>query len=113
MLNIEVIREYCLSKEEVTEDMPFGDDTLVFRVKSKIFLLLPLNDALRFNVKADPARAIEQRELYSSVLPGFHMNKVHWNTVIIDGTIPEREILMFIDDSYLLVKKPVGKSKKA
>lgn len=112
MLNVESIRDYCLSKVETVEAMPFGDSTLVFKVRNKIFLLLPLDSSLRLNVKADPADALEQRELYEAVKPGFHMNKKHWNTVVIDGTIPDKEILTFIDDSYGLVLKSAGRSKQ-
>lgn len=111
MLNIEFLRDYCLAKEGASEEMPFGDDTLVFKANTKIFLLVPLNSPLKFNVKADPLRAIELREQHSSVLPGFHMNKKHWNTILIDGSIPDKEILTFIDDSYGLIKSAQTKSK--
>lgn len=111
MLNIEFLRDYCLAKEGASEEMPFGDDTLVFKVKTKIFLLLPLNSDLKFNVKADPLKAIELREQHTAVLPGFHMNKRHWNTILIDGSIPDKEILTFIDDSYNLINSNPTKSK--
>ncbi len=105
MLNIESLRDYCLSKPGASEEMPFGISTLVFKVQNKIFLLMPIDSALQINVKADPARAIELRELHAAVIPGYHMNKKHWNTVLIDGTIGDKEILTFIDDSYNLVNK--------
>ena len=110
-MNIESLREYTLEKPSVTEGFPFGDDVIVYRVNSKIFLLLPLNtQPLQFNVKCNPDKAIELREEYPDVvLPGYHMNKKHWNTVIADGTLTNKQLLEMIDDSYELVK---GKKKK-
>jgi predicted DNA-binding protein (MmcQ/YjbR family) len=106
-MDIEQLREYCLSKPDTEETLPFGPDTLVFKVKGRVFLLTGLdNHPLQFNVKCDPDKAIELREQYpESVLPGYHMNKKHWNTVIVDGRIPPRELRSFIDDSYFLVSK--------
>jgi predicted DNA-binding protein (MmcQ/YjbR family) len=103
-MNIESIREYCLSKKYVTECMPFGDDTLVYKVSGKIFILANLDGDLTINLKCDPAFALELRERYTSVIPGYHMNKKHWNTVMIDGSIPDREIFEWIDHSYDLVR---------
>lgn len=111
MLNIEFLREYCLAMKGATEEMPFGDSTLVFKVMNKIFMLMPIDGALKFNVKADPLKALELRELYPAVLPGFHMNKKHWNTILIDGSIPDKEILTFIEDSYGLITKTGTKPK--
>jgi predicted DNA-binding protein (MmcQ/YjbR family) len=102
-MNIEILRNYCISKKEVTESFPFGDDTLVFKKKGKIFVLANLDGDLSINIKCDPAFALELREKYASVIPGYHMNKKHWNTVLIDGTIPDKEILEWIDNSYDLV----------
>ncbi len=103
-MNIESLREYCLLKKAVTEDFPFGETTLVFRVKEKIFLLVSLNaDPLQFNAKCDPEKAIELREKYDAVKPGYHMNKKHWNTVVIDGSISTKLIKEMIDDSYDLI----------
>ena len=110
MLNIETLREYCLSKPDVEEDMPFGNSTLVFKVNNKIFLLAPLDKTLQFNVKCDPDKAVELRAQFSSVEPGFHMNKKHWNTVTVDETIPYELLLSFIDHSYNLVKLAKKKS---
>lgn len=109
-MNIEIIRDYCLSKENVTESLPFGDDTLVFKSEGKIFALANLEGNLTLNLKCDPATAVELRERYASVIPGYHMNKRHWNTLLIDGSIPDREILSWIDHSYTLVTK--GKKTK-
>jgi predicted DNA-binding protein (MmcQ/YjbR family) len=109
-MNPESLREYCLSKKGVTEDFPFGETTLVFRVKEKIFLLFALNgDPLQFNAKCDPVRAIELREEYTAIKPGYHMNKKHWNTVIIDGSIPSALIKEMIDDSYGLIVQSLPK----
>ncbi|HEX8676275.1 MAG TPA: MmcQ/YjbR family DNA-binding protein, partial [Segetibacter sp.] len=84
----------------------FGPETLVFKVKGKIFLLASLEkQPLQFNVKCDPERAIDLREKFACVLPGYHMNKKLWNTVIVDGTIPTYDLQEFIDDSYRLVSK--------
>jgi predicted DNA-binding protein (MmcQ/YjbR family) len=109
-MNIEFIREYCLKKPEVTEGFPFGEDTLVFKVAGKIFLLASLDEIpLRLNLKCDPEKAIELREKYDSVLPGYHMNKSHWNTVIVDGSFSRNDLLEWIDDSYLLVVNSLKK----
>jgi predicted DNA-binding protein (MmcQ/YjbR family) len=109
-MDIEFLREYCLSKKVVTENFPFGDSTLVFKVKGKIFLLASLEKTtLQFNVKSDPDKAVELREQFSSVQPGYHMNKKHWNTVIADGNIPVSTIKEMIDDSYFLVVKSLPK----
>ncbi|WP_018616097.1 MmcQ/YjbR family DNA-binding protein [Segetibacter koreensis] len=105
-MNIEQLWEYCKSKPGAQEGFPFGPQTLVFKVKEKIFLLAPLEkQPLQFNVKCDPEKAIELREKYLSVLPGYHMNKKLWNTIIVDGSIPVNELKEFIDDSYLLVSR--------
>lgn len=104
-MNIETIREYILQKPSVTEGFPFGEDTLVFKVKEKIFFLGSLDSSpLQFNVKCDPEKAIQLREEYpESVLPGYHMNKKHWNTIIVDGKLSAKQLKEMIDDSYILV----------
>ena len=104
-MNIETIRDYILEKPYVTEGFPFGEDTLVFKVNEKIFFLTGLSSSpLQFNVKCDPALAIQLREEYpETVLPGFHMNKKHWNTVIVDGRLSAKQLKEMIDDSYDLV----------
>jgi predicted DNA-binding protein (MmcQ/YjbR family) len=109
-MNIETLREYCLSKPGAEEDLPFGPDTLVFKVAGKIFLLASLDrESLQFNVKCDPEKAIELREEFSCVIPGYHMNKKHWNTILVDGSVPLKKIKEWIDHSYELVS---GKKKK-
>ncbi len=109
-MDIEQIRDYALSLEQVTEGFPFGETVLVFKVQGKIFLLLPMDsDGLQFNVKCEPELAIELRENYpDTVLPGYHMNKRHWNTVIVDGRLSGKQIREMIASSYQLVK---GKKK--
>lgn len=106
-MNIEQLREYVLQKPSVTEGFPFGEDTLVFKVKEKIFLLTGLDSIpLQFNVKCDPDKAIELREEYpENILPGFHMNKKHWNTIVANGGVPQKLLKEMIDDSYNLVSK--------
>ena len=106
-MNIETLREYCLQKPFVTAGFPFGEDTLVFKVKEKIFLLAGLDSSpLQINVKCDPGKAIELREEFpESVLPGYHMNKKHWNTVIVDGRLSVKQLTEMIDHSYALVLK--------
>jgi predicted DNA-binding protein (MmcQ/YjbR family) len=103
-MNVEILREYCISKAHATEGFPFGENTLVFKVKGRIFALANLDGDLSVNLKCDPLLALELREKYSAVTPGYHMNKKHWNTVILDGSIPDKEILDWIDHSYDLVK---------
>ena len=104
-MNIEILREYCISKKYVTESFPFDDDTLVFKAGGRIFALVNLEGDLSINLKCDPALAVELRERYSSVLPGYHMNKKHWNTVLVDGSVPDKEVFSWIDHSYELVLK--------
>jgi len=109
-MNIESLREYCLSKPGVEETLPFGPDTLVFKVDGKVFLLVGLDEErLRFNVKCDPDKAVELREEYPCVQPGYHMNKKHWNTIIVDGSVSSRKLKEWIDWSYELV---IPKKKK-
>lgn len=104
-MNIEQLRDYCITKPGVEECFPFGPETLVFKINGKIFLLASLErHPLQFNVKCEPEKAIYLRERYPCVLPGYHMNKKLWNTVIIDGTLSSRELAEFIDESYELVK---------
>ena len=112
-MNLEDIRTYCLSKPGAFEAQPFGPDTLVFKAHDKAFLLMPLDEeGLRFNVKCDPELAIELRERHACVQPGYHMNKKHWNTILVDGSVSRSEILRWIDHSYALVTGPTTKKKK-
>jgi len=102
-MDTEAIRNYCIGKNDVTEGFPFGDDTLVFKVRGKIFALVNLEGAPSINLKCEPSLAIELRERYPAVLPGYHMNKKHWNTINLDGSIPDREVFGWIDHSYAIV----------
>lgn len=111
-MHIESLREYCLSKPGTEETFPFGPDTLVYKVNGKIYLLAGLDEQpARFNVKCDPDKAIELRDEYPAVLPGYHMNKKHWNTIILDGSITDRQLKEWIDHSYELVNKTVTRKK--
>lgn len=106
------IRTHCLKKKGVTEELPFNEDTPVYKVIGKMFLLASLSYPISINIKCDPEKAIELRERYSSVTPGYHMNKTHWNTVLLDGSIADKEILNWIDESYDLVVKGLKKSEQ-
>jgi len=113
-MNIDFLREYCLSKPNVEETLPFGPDVLVYKVSGKIFLLFSLDEEpLQFNVKCDPELAIELREEFSCVLPGYHMNKKHWNTIVVDGSVSSKQLKEWIDHSYSLVVRPLSKRKKS
>ena len=102
-MNIEILREYCISKENAEECFPFGDDTLVFKINGKIFALVNLDGDLSIALKCKPDLAVELRENYPAVRPGYHLNKKHWNTISVDGSVPDREIYKWIDLSYSLV----------
>ena len=111
VMNIEIIRDYCLNKPAVTESFPFDEDTLVFKIgNTKMFLLASLERVpLRINLKALPEKAVEWREKYPQITPGYHMNKKHWNSVVIDGLLPDSLIFEMIDESYHLVVKSLSK----
>ena len=103
-MNHEILRDYCLKKKGVTEEFPFGESTLVYKVMGKAFVLTGIDEhPFSMNVKCDPEWAVELREKYSAVTPGYHMNKKHWNSVEDDGTIPGKELFQMIDHSYDLV----------
>lgn len=102
-MNVEELREYCLIKEHVTESFPFDEVTLVFKVMNKMFALISLDGEPRINLKCEPEKALEIREQYPSVIPGYHMSKVHWNTVMVDGSVNDDLIKGWIDDSYDLI----------
>lgn len=108
-MDLAEFREYCLSKTEVTEGTPFGETVLVFKVRGKIFALAPLDEVpARANLKCDPDLALELRDRYEQVRPGYHMNKKHWNTIDLEAGIPDAEIRKMIDHSYELVAKKGG-----
>lgn len=111
-MNIEELREYCLGLKAVTEGFPFDKTTLVFKVAGKIYCLTDLKDKFGVNLKNTPERNIELREQYPAVKPGYHMNKKHWNTVEIDGSIPESLLKSWINESYNLVVQGMPKKKQ-
>ena len=99
-----------MSKKGTEETLPFGPDTLVYKVAGKVFLLTGLNEEqLSFNVKCDPDKAIELREQFSCVLPGYHMNKKHWNTVVVYGSVSTKQLNEWIDHSYDLIVESLPK----
>jgi len=113
-MHIEEFRSFCLSLKGVEDGFPFGPDTLVFKVMGKMFCLCGLeNQPLRFNVKCDPETAIELREEYSGVIPGYHMNKQHWNTVLMDGSFSDQKAKQWIIDSYNLIAESLPKKLKS
>jgi predicted DNA-binding protein (MmcQ/YjbR family) len=112
-MNIESLRDYCISKANVEETFPFGDDTLVFKVGGKIFLLCGLDKPDRFNVKCDPEKAILLREEFDEIQAGWHMNKKHWNTVFMNGSLTDRQLIDMIDHSYELIISKLPKNKRS
>jgi predicted DNA-binding protein (MmcQ/YjbR family) len=112
-MDIESFREYYLSKPGATEDTPFGDDVLVFKVAGKMFALAPLDEIpATANLKCDPDLALELRDRYNQVQPGYHMNKKHWNTVEIDSGMPDSELRKMVDHSYDLVVERLPEAKR-
>ena len=111
MIHLESIRNYCLQKQgKITEEFPFDEETLVFKIFGKMFLLTNVNELpLSMNLKCDPERAVELRERYPAIQPGYHMNKKWWNTVDADGSIPEKLVYELIDHSYDEVVKKLPK----
>lgn len=113
-MDIESLRKYALGKPSVTEGFPFGENVLVFKAFGKMFLLMSLDEQpLRFNVKCDPEKAMEWRERYpESVLPGHHMNKTHWNTVLVNGSLSVAQLKEMVDDSYRLITAKPTRNKR-
>jgi predicted DNA-binding protein (MmcQ/YjbR family) len=112
-MDLEFLRNYCLSKNGVSEDFPFDETTLVFRVGGKIFALTDVeNIPFSINLKCDPEKAVELRELHESIVPGWHMNKKHWNTVFPDKSLPLKLLKELIDHSYDLVFNSLKKTDK-
>ncbi len=108
-MNFEDFREYCLGKPFVSEGFPFDKSTLVFKVGGKMFALADVDSFNSVNLKADPEDAIEMRERYRAVQPGYHMSKKHWNTVMINSDLPQDLFYKLIDDSYNLVFQSLSK----
>ena len=115
-MNIQQLYEFCLSKKGVTEHFPFDEDTLVFKVGGKMFCLTSLkeweNNTPSLNLKCDPERAEELRAEYDAINPGYHMSKIHWNTVKINGSVPDALVKELIDHSYELVFKSLTKKQQ-
>ena len=108
------MRNYLLSKKGMSEELPFGPDSLVFKVVDKIFAIVAYKEnPIRISLKCDPEHAEALRAMYQAVMPGYHLNKNHWNTVILDQSISEHEIIRMIDDSYRLVVKRLNKADRA
>ena len=108
-MNIEDLRNYCLAKRGVTEHFPFDDKVLVFKVLNKMFVLANIENFDRFNAKCNPERAIELREMYQAIEPGYHMSKIHWNTIFVNRDLPQNLILELIDHSYDLIVESLPK----
>jgi predicted DNA-binding protein (MmcQ/YjbR family) len=112
-VNLEEIREYCLSKPGATESFPFNDTALVFKVAGKMFALLDLSEDSRgLTLKCDPCLALELRERYSEVFPAWHFNKQHWNGINLDGSISNNLLKEWIDHSYKIVYESLPKSNR-
>jgi predicted DNA-binding protein (MmcQ/YjbR family) len=106
---LEEIRTYCINKPFTEETFPFDNVTLVFKVAGKMFALIDIDEAESINLKCDPERAVELREQYGGIIPGYHMNKKHWNTVSLNGSIDIRFVYELIDHSYDLVYQSLPK----
>lgn len=111
-MNIESFRACCLAKKGVTEEFPFNESTLVFKVIGKMFALTNIDHFEFINLKGDPELNVQLRERYPSVLPGYHMDKRHWNSILMDGSVPDKLVRQWIDQSYDLVVGSLTKSKK-
>lgn len=112
MMDLNHLREYCLTKKGTTEGLPFGPDTLVFKVMGKMFALTDVDNPVSINLKCDPERSQELREEFEEIQPGYHMSKKHWNTVSLTGRLEKAFIHELIDHSYDLVVKGLKKKEK-
>jgi predicted DNA-binding protein (MmcQ/YjbR family) len=112
-VNLESYRSYCLAKKGVTEEFPFGENVLVYKVMGKMFALTDLVDFESVNLKVEPEKGAGLQEQYASVQPGYHMNKKHWITVLMDGSIPDKLIKQWTEDSYQLVVSGLTKKQKS
>lgn len=111
-MNIEELREYCISKKGVTESFPFDETTLVFKVGDKIFCMTDIEGDFSVNLKNDPEKNMELRERYPEVKPGYHMNKRHWNTVDLNGYLPDSLVVQLLDESYDIVLKGLSRKQQ-
>lgn len=107
------LKKYLLGKPQSIEDFPFGPQAAVYKIQGRMFALLTVADGVeRINLKCEPNQAFILRDIFPSVIPGYHMNKKHWNTVILDGSIPRGELERMIDHSYALVVKKLKKTER-
>jgi predicted DNA-binding protein (MmcQ/YjbR family) len=111
-MNVEAYRDYCLTKPGVTEGFPFSESALVFKVMNKMFALVDIDIFEYTNLKCDPERALELRDQYESVRPGYHMSKKHWNSVYFDSDASDQQIFEWVDHSYDLVVSSLPKNDK-
>ncbi|PCJ16882.1 MAG: hypothetical protein COA96_18135 [SAR86 cluster bacterium] len=112
-MNYQEAMEYLLAKPEAIADYPFGPDVMVPKIKGKMFATLSTENGIaRINLKCDPDEALALRDIFVAIIPGYHMNKKHWNTVTLDGSIPQGEIERMIDNSYLLVIRSLTKAQR-
>ena len=112
-MNRSQLAAYCLSRKGASVDQPFGPDVDVYKVMRKMFALIPTDGSLSISLKCDPAFAVILRDTYPAVTPGYHLSKQHWNSVAIDGTIPDDEIEEWIDHSYGLIVKGLTRAQRA
>jgi predicted DNA-binding protein (MmcQ/YjbR family) len=111
-MHVEILREFCLAKNAVEECFPFDENTLVFKVAGKMFCLIGLENPTQCNLKCNPEKAVELRQTYEAVQPGYHMSKVHWNTIHFNQDLNDKEILDLVDHSYQLVKDSLPKKTR-
>ena len=111
-MNITFFRDYCLKKSSTTEDTPFDENTLCFKIGGKIYAIIDIVDFQSVNLKCDPERAVELREQFDGIQPGYHMNKKHWNTVLFNGSVSDKLILELVDHSFDLVLNGFPKAKR-
>ena len=105
-MDLETLHEYATSLGQIEDCQPFGPETIVYKTKGKMFLLIAIDqNPLSINVKCNPELAVELREKHTSIVPGFHMNKKHWNTITIDNTLSQKQLKDFIKHSFELVSK--------
>lgn len=112
-MNIETFRQYCLAKNGVTEEFPFDEQTLVFKVSGKMYALTNIEEFISINLKCEPELAVELRDRYDAVQPGWHMSKKHWNTIVLDGSISDKLLKEWIDHSYEQVVNGLPKKTRA
>ncbi len=112
-MNLKQLQDYLMAKQGTTEERPFGPQALVYKVMGKMYALIAWEeDPLDISLKCDPDEALFLRDIYPAIRPGYHMNKRHWNTITVDGSIPPKELLRMIDDSYALVVKGLSKAQR-